>query len=246
MSYKKLKDTWIVKENYVSPFNSTFDYPDNLLGELKSDNLAELEYLYQLALKITKSEKKIEGNLYTPSQAKNRSDRSQENHVKIKKMARVALNPNIKSYLEVGVNSGHSLLNVLQNSRSIKKVLLFDINHHKYVEPAVKYITNKFPHIDINFIKGDSTKTIPNTNVDQTYDLIHIDGGHSFDVAYADIKNCKKFAHKNTLLIIDDCHYNKKESCLGGAVKKAIKDNIINVSCCKQTKGQHLFAHYIL
>ena len=114
------------------------------------------------------------------------------------------------------------------------------------MEPAVKYLVNKFPHIHINFIKGNSTKTIPNTTVEQTYDLIHIDGGHSFDVAYADIKNCKKFAHKSTLLIIDDCSYNRKNSCLSGAVNKAIKNKIIYLICCKQSKGNHVFAHYIL
>jgi len=238
MPYKKLKDTWTIKEEYRN-ITGQFDYPDNSLRKLKQENLKKLKYLYNQALQITNSEEKIEGNLYS-------CNSNLSSGIKLKRMARVVSNPNIKSYLEIGVNAGHSLLNVLQNSHSIKKVLLFDINNHKYVESAVKYITAEFPHIDIKFIKGDSTKTIPNTNIDQTYDLIHIDGGHSFAVAYADIKNCKKFAHKNTLLIIDDCHYNKKESCLNGAVKKAMKDNIINLLCCKRSKAEHIFAHYIL
>ena len=111
MSYKKLKDTWIINEK-------NYDYSDNLLKELKLDNLVDLEYLYQQALKITNSKEEIEGNLYSDQHS------YKLDNTKLKKMASIVLNPNIKSYLEVGVNAGHSLLNILQNSNSINKVLL--------------------------------------------------------------------------------------------------------------------------
>ena len=36
------------------------------------------------------------------------------------------------------------------------------------------------------------------------FDLIFIDGGHSYEVAYHDILSMKKLSHKDTLLLIDD------------------------------------------
>ena len=51
---------------------------------------------------------------------------------------------------------------------------------------------------------------------DKKFDLIFIDGGHTYDVAKTDIMNCKKLAHKDTIVVMDDtitdpafvCHWN--------------------------------------
>ena len=59
-------------------------------------------------------------------------------------------------------------------------------------------------------IIGDSTQMIPewtkrsDTTQDLSQDLLFIDGGHTYEIAMADIMNCKLLAHKDTIVVIDD------------------------------------------
>jgi predicted O-methyltransferase YrrM len=212
-----------------------------------------MQYLYDKALDMTGDKTKIEGNLYTQHQSSERFA-----PWKLRRMAKIAEDPRITSYLEVGVNAGHSLITVLQAGKRINKVLLFDISDHSYMKPSVEYIRSKFPNIDITLIEGDSTKTIPRT-VRHKFDMIHIDGGHSRKIAYSDIINCRSFAHADSILIIDDCMFNEQESkegpvsrwtlgqetCLEGAVKQCIDEGIIEIYCCDGSKGSHVIGRYI-
>jgi predicted O-methyltransferase YrrM len=50
---------------------------------------------------------------------------------------------------------------------------------------------------------GDSCETLRQVN-GITYDLIHIDGGHSTEVAESDILNCYRLSKKGSILIMDD------------------------------------------
>jgi predicted O-methyltransferase YrrM len=54
----------------------------------------------------------------------------------------------------------------------------------------------------ISITIGDSTKTLQNIN--DKYDLIHIDGGHSTAVANSDIINSYRLSKQGTILIMDD------------------------------------------
>jgi predicted O-methyltransferase YrrM len=39
------------------------------------------------------------------------------------------------------------------------------------------------------------------------FDLIFIDGGHDYNIANADLENCRKLANKDTIVILDDTIY---------------------------------------
>ena len=114
----------------------------------------------------------------------------------------------IKNILEIGFNAGHSSDLFLDNNQGCS-VISFDIGEHSYVKVAKEYIDKTYPNRH-TLIIGDSTKTIPNYKTDIKYDLIFIDGGHLYEVAKADLLNCKKLSHKDTIVIMDDT-INKKD-----------------------------------
>ena len=85
-------------------------------------------------------------------------------------------------------------------------VVSFDIGSHPYVPAALERIDLKFPGRH-DLVYGDSTKTVPAFTMrhpGRIFDLIFIDGGHSYEVATADIHNMKTLAGPQTKVIIDD------------------------------------------
>ena len=133
--------------------------------------------------------------------------------------------------LEIGFNAGHSAETFL--SHSLAHVTSFDLGDRGSVPYAKKFMDLKYPTRH-TLIIGDSTLTIPewtkqsltqdlshsgqsptqdlshakheNIRVGQspTQDLLFIDGGHTYEIARADIMNCKALAHKDTIVAMDD------------------------------------------
>ena len=111
---------------------------------------------------------------------------------------------------EIGFNAGHSTMLMLlgRDSKNLD-FTIFDIGSHKYVKPCFEYIKSKFQHINFEYIEGNSIYTIPewihnNKHLIGTYDVIHIDGGHSEECIFNDMKNCDLLIKKNGIIIIDD------------------------------------------
>ncbi len=133
----------------------------------------------------------------------------------------------IKKIAEIGLNAGHSAENFFQTCAELEHFVSFDIGIHNYVPIAVEYLSSKYKN-RFTFIKGDSLFTVPKfakNNPDEKFDLIFIDGGHEFKYCLKDILHCKKIAHKNTIIWIDNlfCESVKK------AVEQCISNNIIKV-----------------
>jgi len=56
-------------------------------------------------------------------------------------------------------------------------------------------------------IKGDSCVTVPafaDANPDRRFDLIYIDGCHDYEVAMADIENCRRLSAPGSIVLMDD------------------------------------------
>ena len=143
----------------------------------------------------------------------------------------LSMNSDIKNIFEIGFNAGHSA-DLFLKSNSECNVLSFDIGDHDYVKVAKEYIDKAYPNRH-TLVLGDSTRTIPLYDNTTKYDLIFIDGGHSYEIARADLLNCKRFAHKNTIVIMDDTIYKKeweREYNIGPtrAWTEGIKNNTIN------------------
>lgn len=120
----------------------------------------------------------------------------------------LVLDNKVKKMAEIGFNAGHSaavFLSVLPKDGS---AIFFDLNDHKYALPCYEYLKSKYPQIN-GFIPGDSRQTIPNY-IDHhpeevgTYDLIHVDGGHSDDIVASDIFYSDKLLKSGGIMILDD------------------------------------------
>jgi hypothetical protein len=106
--------------------------------------------------------------------------------------------------LEIGFNAGYSALVYLYlNPRSSYTGV--DLFLRPYTKVAFQALSNLFPH-RANLIKGSSLDVLPRLSVNyhDGYDVIHVDGGHTFECAYGDLCNVANFATRNSLVILDD------------------------------------------
>ena len=113
-----------------------------------------------------------------------------------------------KEILEIGFNAGHSSNFFLKNSNA--NVTSFDIGIHDYTKYGKQFIDLKYPHRHI-LIYGNSLDTIPHFSQfsDKKFDLIFIDGNHDYNYALNDLINCRRLAHNNTIVILDDTVHSK-------------------------------------
>ena len=112
----------------------------------------------------------------------------------------------VKSIAEVGFNAGHSAL-VMLMSNPHARIQSFDLGEYESARVALASLKKQFPDRDIDVIWGDSRQTIPayaQTYTGPKFDVIIVDGGHSYDVARADVMNMRALGHKDSILIVDD------------------------------------------
>jgi hypothetical protein len=122
----------------------------------------------------------------------------------VEDLIKITNQPNIR-VMEIGFNAGHSADVFLKSNPSLT-LTSFDIGIHDYVETAKGYIDAVYPGRH-TLILGDSLQTVPKyleNNKGTKFDVIFIDGDHTYEVAKADMENCFRLAHKDTVVILDD------------------------------------------
>lgn len=123
-------------------------------------------------------------------------------HQQVLDKFRVTTGRSAKYVAEIGFNAGVSACFYLDKGCT---VVSFDLGFHSYCFYAKLWIDKKYPdqHMLIN---GSSFRSIPqfNTMSNMKFDVIFIDGDHTFFGAYWDIINCKNISHKDTLVILDN------------------------------------------
>lgn len=132
--------------------------------------------------------------------------------------------PHIQSIGEIGFNAGHSSLIFLEYSPHAT-VYSFDLGIHPYVDMGKAFVDSLFPQRH-NLIKGNSLKTLKafaSHHCNIKFDLVFIDGGHSFEEAYHDIIAMKKLSHPGTLVLIDDLSIPGVKK----AFDQCVKENLI-------------------
>lgn len=165
----------------------------------------------------------LEGNIFMIHHTTNYTDVFLN---KSKNISNLVLNKNIKNVMEIGFNSGFSTLLMLISNPNIH-ISCFDLGEHKYTIPCYEKLKETFGD-RINITIGDSTKTLQNIN--DNYDLIHIDGGHSTEVADSDIINSYRLSKQGTILIMDDYDFPNLHNIWDSYIVKYNLKNIdINV-----------------
>jgi len=92
---------------------------------------------------------------------------------------------NIKTMLEIGFNNGYSAAMFMENL-PLEKFYSLDIGTHPFVEEVQKEFESRYEGRFFPFI--DDSMNIRNTPLnDLEFDLVFIDGGHSYEVAHNDM-----------------------------------------------------------
>mmetsp|Transcript_85018 Transcript_85018/g.134304 ORF Transcript_85018/g.134304 Transcript_85018/m.134304 type:complete len:269 (+) Transcript_85018:83-889(+) len=149
----------------------------------------------------------------------------------------LARDPSIKTICETGFNAGDSAMRFLAQSNAT--LFEFDLGEHSYSRVAANFMKENFPH-RFHITWGDSRQTLPafrEAHPEVKCDLAIVDGGHSYDVAYADLANFKTMVTEKHVLFCDDTPCLKKY-CIG--VNKAwgklmsegclVEDKVVRVS----------------
>lgn len=119
---------------------------------------------------------------------------------KAKNISNIVLHSHIQNVMEIGFNSGFSALLILLTNPNVK-LSCFDLGEHSYTLPCYLKLKETFGD-RISFTQGDSTQTL--TTESTKYDVIHIDGGHSTEVAKSDICNSYRLSKPGSVMVMDD------------------------------------------
>jgi predicted O-methyltransferase YrrM len=120
---------------------------------------------------------------------------------------RIFSNCSVKSIAEVGFNAGRSALLMLM-ANPVAEIQSFDLGRYNYTKAALAFLKAQFPTRSLQVDWGDSTVTLPAyhaRNPTKTFDVAIVDGGHSYEVATADVINMRPLSRaETTILIVDD------------------------------------------
>ena len=129
----------------------------------------------------------------------------EENRAFYEALRDIVTENDIRSYLEIGVQEGDSLKEVLACG-TILRVVLCDTwgreyggtghGNHVHILPMVRGIES------VTFLDGESEFEIP--HLEETFDLITVDGDHSLMGCLKDLQNCWEILRPGGFLVIDD------------------------------------------
>ncbi len=107
---------------------------------------------------------------------------------------------------EIGFNAGHSTLAMLM-ANPAARIQSFDLGEHPSARAALSTLKRQFPTRELDVVWGDSRQTVPafaRTYAGPRFDVLIVDGGHTYDIARADVLNMRALAHAATVLVVDD------------------------------------------
>ena len=150
----------------------------------------------------------------------------------------------ISSILEIGVFNGNfaeRLLKLVTDNSPGSKIYYLGVDlfaegftKEKYVSEISLYpqsllnIQKKlstFKNVTVELIQGDSINVLPRIPNSKTFDIIHIDGGHSYNTVLQDWLNVSKLMNHSTAVFFDD-YANLRGTTKGGFGVNEVVDRI--------------------
>tara|TARA_Y100000034_G_C6780629_1_gene348892 strand:+ start:131 stop:769 length:639 start_codon:yes stop_codon:yes gene_type:complete len=181
--------------------------------KLSKKKLMMKEHLDRISNLILETGEFLEGNIYCdikPDNIIKRFEPKQKNIIYFSK--------NKKRICEIGFNAGHSALFMLESNPKAEYTF-FDLKNHGYAAPCYEYLNEAFEDTKMNIIYGDSKETLKDyvndadyKNKLNSYDFIHIDGGHDIETLKSDYAWAFLLSKSGGHIIIDDTdvpHINK-------------------------------------
>jgi len=174
--------------------------------EYERNNEQKQKYLDGLKEIIVKSNTPLEGNCFYYHESLNPFPELYSKQINLFWCGKQA----VSSLCEIGFNAGHSaMLLLLGRDRTPLRFTIFDLGRHAYTKPCVEYIQSKFKTVQCEYVEGDSTIVMPkwicnHTELIGTYDVVHVDGGHTEHCIENDMKNADILVSVNGILIVDD------------------------------------------
>ena len=157
----------------------------------------------------------LEGNCVYKNRTMKRINRFESKRRNLFKAASKA-----KRICEIGFNAGHSALLLAMASHKAfgadAELLLFDLGYHRYTRPCFEYLERsmggKMAELKIHY--GDSRVMLPlwieeNKEHLGTFDLVHVDGGHTKDCAASDLLCAVLLTRPGGTIIVDDIDSKK-------------------------------------
>jgi methyltransferase family protein len=108
-----------------------------------------------------------------------------------RRLNRLADELNSQSYLEIGVSKGATFLHV-------------NVPERTGVDPLYQFDTSPFTDEHTHFFEGTSDEFFSQLPRGTKFDLIFIDGLHTFEQTYRDLCSALTLSHPATVILIDD------------------------------------------
>lgn len=111
------------------------------------------------------------------------------------------------AYLEIGVKEGHSAAIVVEESKSLERLILcdfFTINEKKrgHQRKAAEMIRERGFAGEVEWLDGSSTLTVP--TVQGSFGLVGVDGSHRRSICEADLHNVRDLVEPGGHVVVDD------------------------------------------
>jgi len=117
----------------------------------------------------------------------------------------------INTILEIGFNTGY-LAEMFCEAKPSAKLYAIDPCQHRYVSIAKEFMSRKYGD-RFTFIKGNSEEILSQLALERDilkFDLIYLEGEGDFTAIMSAIKNCSYYAHKETVIWINNYYSNVK------------------------------------
>jgi|688.fasta_scaffold55788_5 predicted O-methyltransferase YrrM len=129
--------------------------------------------------------------------------------------------------LEIGVFNGNFAYRMLNTAKKKSPNLqinyvgvdLFEANFSAKIALSEVSLTPKnklyieeylrIPNVNVNLVEGYSSSVLPSLDLEKKFDLIVIDGGHSYSTVKNDFENSLNLIDRNGTIIFDDYTNNK-------------------------------------